>query len=142
MTAGHFHPIIIRSSGPNHPIPASPRLDTRSESTDNRPIFRGQSSDGAAEIVRNRQAKRPDRQISTMCEAANPVDFDGIGVPSQNGARTFLSAKGSGDFPVPGIPGWTDAKRRWRSKTRPPIIEAEARETDKALKEILEKIGV
>ncbi len=32
------------------------------------------------------------------------------------------------------------AKAGW--KTRPPVIEAEARETDKALKEILEKIGI
>lgn len=38
------------------------------------------------------------------------------------------AAKRSGDFPVPCMAGW---------KTRPP-----ARETDKALKEILEKIGV
>ena len=27
-------------------------------------------------------------------------------------------------------------------KTRPPVIEAEARETDKALKEVLEKLGI
>ena len=39
-----------------------------------------------------------------------------------------MNAKRSGDFPVPGKAGW---------KTRPPV-----RETDKALKEILEKIGV
>ncbi|MGB4333469.1 MAG: hypothetical protein WBJ41_01310 [Chromatiaceae bacterium] len=54
-----------------------------------------------------------------------------------------LAAKRSGDFPVPYMAGW---------KTRPPVIdlsaealakvEAEARETGKALKEILEKIGV
>lgn len=36
--------------------------------------------------------------------------------------------KTNGDFPVPCMAGW---------KTRPPV-----RETDKALKEILEKIGV
>lgn len=41
--------------------------------------------------------------------------------------------KRSGDLKVPGKAGW---------KTRPPVIEAEARETDKALKMILEKIGV
>lgn len=81
-----------------------------------------------------------------------------------NGARTFLSAKRSGDFPVPDMAGW---------KTRPPVIdlsaglsgeasaktealakaEADARETDKVLKarppkleerrrKILEKLGV
>ncbi len=48
---------------------------------------------------------------------------------------------------------WTDAKRKWQSKTPTPVIdlsavavpaeaEAEARETDKALKVILGKIGV
>jgi hypothetical protein len=44
-----------------------------------------------------------------------------------NGARTFLSA-----IQKPNA-GW---------KTRAPVIEAEARETDKALKEILEKLGL
>jgi hypothetical protein len=39
----------------------------------------------------------------------------------------------SGDFPVPSVAGW---------KTRPPVIEVEATEMDKALKEILEKLGV
>ena len=37
------------------------------------------------------------------------------------------------DIPVPRMAGW---------KTRLPVIEAEARETDKGLKEILEKLGV
>ena len=37
------------------------------------------------------------------------------------------------DIPVPRMAGW---------KTRPPVIEAEAQETDEALKEILEKLGV
>lgn len=41
--------------------------------------------------------------------------------------------KRSGDFPVPRMAGW---------KTRHHVTEAEARETDKALKDILEKIGV
>lgn len=48
-----------------------------------------------------------------------------------NGARTFLSAKRSGDIPVPHHHengGW---------KTPAPL-----RETDKALKEILEKLGI
>lgn len=43
------------------------------------------------------------------------------------GERTFLSANKKL------MAGW---------KTRPPVIEAEAQDTDKALKEILEKIGV
>jgi len=43
------------------------------------------------------------------------------------GGRTFLSANWNA------MAGW---------KTRPPVIEAEARETDKALREILEKIGI
>lgn len=72
------HPIIIRFPGPNHPISASPRLIARPESTDNRPISRPQSSDAAAKIVRDRQAKRPNRQSPTLCSAASPVEFPGI----------------------------------------------------------------
>lgn len=37
------------------------------------------------------------------------------------------------DIPVPRMAGW---------KTRLPVIEAEARETDKALKVIVENLGV
>lgn len=72
------HPIIIRFPGPNHPISASPRLIARPESTDNRPIFRRQSSDAAAKIVRDRQAKRPNRPSPTIRSAADPVEFPGI----------------------------------------------------------------
>jgi hypothetical protein len=72
------HPIIIRFPGPNHPISARPRFIARPESTDNRPIFRRQSSDAAAKIVRDRQAKRPSRQSPTICSAADPVEFPGI----------------------------------------------------------------
>lgn len=86
------------------------------------------------------------------------LDRTGESVPrcrsGPNGARTFLSANRSGDFPVPGKAVW---------KPRPPVIdlsaearakaEAEARETDEALKarpqkleerrrKILEKLGV
>lgn len=100
------HPIIIRFSGPNHPIWAGSRLRARSESTDHRPFFRRKSTDATVEIVRNRQARHSNRQITAAT----------------------LAAKRSGDFPAPCMAGW---------KTRPP-----ARETDKALKEILEKIGV
>ena len=39
------HPIIVRFSVPNHPIEIGKHLRTRSESTDNRPIFQPQSSD-------------------------------------------------------------------------------------------------
>ncbi len=50
-----------------------------------------------------------------------------------------------GDIPVPQKESGLSSpllqeKAGW--KTRPPVIEAEARETDKALKEILEKLGV
>ncbi len=100
------YPIIIRFSGPNHPIWAGSRLRARSESTDHRPFFRRKSTDATVEIVRNRQARHSYRQITAATRAA----------------------KRSGDFPVPCMAGW---------KTCPP-----ARETDIALKEILEKIGV
>ncbi|MCF7732251.1 MAG: hypothetical protein K9N23_11210 [Akkermansiaceae bacterium] len=63
-----------------------------------------------------------------------------------NGARTFLSAKRSGDIPGP------HAAKAGGWKTPAPVIdlsavasakaEAEARETDKALKQILEKLGI
>lgn len=75
---------------------------------------------------------------------------------AKNGARTFLSAKWSqrrGDIPVPlEAKAWKTERghscpRHQRAKnggwkTPAPVIEAEARETDKALKEILEKLGV
>jgi len=53
--ASSNHPIITHSSARKHPSYASPRLHTWSESTDNRPIFRGESSESTPEIVRNRQ---------------------------------------------------------------------------------------
>ena len=53
-TVNRNHPIIVRFSGLNHPIPASPCLVTRSESTDIRPIFRRKSTDATAETGRNR----------------------------------------------------------------------------------------
>lgn len=67
-----------RTVHPNHPISASPRLIARPESTDNRTIIRRQSSDAAAKIVRDRQAKLPNRQSPTICSAANPVELLGI----------------------------------------------------------------
>lgn len=88
----------------------------------------------------NRQvARHPDRAQSSGLRQAR----GGHSSSRPNGARTFLSAKRSGDFPVPDMAGW---------KTRPPVIdlsavalakaEAEARETDTAMKGILEKLGI
>ena len=154
------HPIIIRFFAPNHPIWISSLLRARSESTDNQPILREKSSDPTPEIVRNRQAGHSTRQITaSIRNPRRPIAVFGFnagcqkerglsspwhgGFETQNGGRTFLSAKRSGDIPVPRMAGW---------KTRPPVVdlsaeasakaEAEARETDKALKEILEKLGV
>jgi hypothetical protein len=77
------------------------------------------------EIVRNRQARHSNRQITAAT----------------------LVAKRSGDFPVPCMAGWKtqtggghscpQSKTKAGLKTRPP-----AWETDKALKEILVKNGV
>ena len=74
---------------------------------------------------------------------------------AKTGVLRFLSAKGSqrrGDIPVPHSGEWKPDRGHssprdqkainggW--KTPAPVIEAEAWETDKALKEILEKLGV
>jgi len=92
-TVNRNHPIIIRFSGPNHPIwGCSATVIRQRESSDNRPIFQPESPDDSrrsALIVRNRQAKRLNRQITTIRGAANSGEFAGIGIRARNASQVF-----------------------------------------------------
>jgi hypothetical protein len=145
------HPIIIRFPGQNHPISARPRLIARPESTDNRPIFRRQSSDAAAKIVRDRQVKHPNRPSPTIRSAANPVEFDGIGSIFRNDSQVFemgtvlflgvLERLNNPGFKTPEFEGIKNEAGR-NSFYLSAKKWAEARETDAALRKILKELGV
>jgi hypothetical protein len=126
-----------RTVRPDHPISASPRLIARPESIDNRPIFRRQSSDAAAKIVRDRQAKRSNRQSPTTCSAASPLEFLGIWETVNN--LDF----NSGEFAtIKSQAGLNSYRPIAEIVEELAVIEAEARETDKALRGILKQLGV
>jgi hypothetical protein len=130
------HPIIIRFPGQNHPISASPHLIARTDSTDNRLVFRRQSSDAASKIVRDRRVKRPSRQSPLICSAANPVEFLGIWETDHNPDFN------SGEFAtVKSQAGLNSYRPIAEIVEKQVVIEAEARETDKALRKILKELG-
>jgi hypothetical protein len=79
-TVNRNHPLIDRFFPANRPISASPCLVTRFESTDNRPIFRRQSTDATDETVRNRPT--PDAESSGRPFSASRHSS------RQNGERT------------------------------------------------------
>jgi hypothetical protein len=100
----------------------------------------------SARIVRNRQMKFSNRQITRIHCAANPVEFDGIELRVRNACRVFekggFSRSGQDRLLANGI-----CKERGLSKPRQSLMAGwetshPARETDKTLKKILEKIGV
>ncbi len=131
------HPIIIRFPGQNHPISASPRLVARPESTDNRPIFRRQSSDAAAKIVRDRRVKRPSRPSPAICSAANPVEFLGIWETDHN--PDFNSGEFATIKSQAGLNSYRPCAEIVEELN---ADEAEAKETDQALGRILKQLGI
>lgn len=110
--ASSHHPIIIRFSGRNHPI-------------------------GCTSLTMGRRRKSADNRASFPPESsdapAETVRNRQANQPHRQIRPATPVVQRSGDFPVPSVAGW---------KTRPPVIEVEATEMDKALKEILEKLGV
>ena len=131
------HPIIIRFPGPNHPISASPRLVARPESTDNRPIFRRQSSDAAAKIVRDRRVKRPSPPCPAICSAANSVEFLGIWETDHN--PDFNSGEFATIKSQAGLNSYRPCAEIVEELN---AVEAEAKETDQALGRILKQLGI
>lgn len=129
--------VTQRTGHPDHPISASPRLIALPESTDNRPIFRRQSSDAAAKIVRDRQAKRTNRQSPTLCSTTSPVVFLGIWETVHN--PNF----NSGEFAtIKSQAGLNSYRPIVEIAEALNVFEAKALETDKALRDILKQLGV
>jgi len=74
-----------RTVNRNHPIEADWFLCAQSQSFANQQIFRRSQRP----IIRNRQVKLPNRQSPTICGAANPFKFDGIGFGFRTSSQVF-----------------------------------------------------